>query len=373
MFEGMKNIKKGVCTCVFGYLIPAGVAYVLVDPSSWTSESLAIFSGYILAYGLAAILMRRLLKKKSGVVHIALLLLLGSIAAQATLELSPIHPLAVHLVFIAVLISLVMTLLWDSRNMRRLEKELMHTQRELGEIRAEVERLDNLKSEFISIASHQLRSPLTAMKGYASLILEGSFGETNRSIEEAVRKIYDSTKLMTVSVQDFLDVSRIEQGKMKYHMEAFDLGKLVHTVVEEQLANAQEKGLSLAISHDEGERYTVWGDLGKIKQVLTNIIDNAIKYTPKGTVSVCIREIDGKYDIQIADTGVGIPHETLPKLFDKFVRSRNAHKVNVTGTGLGLYVVREMIKAHGGAVWASSEGEGKGSVFHVELLKHTPE
>ena len=107
--------------------------------------------------------------------------------------------------------------------------------------------------------------------------------------------------------------------------------------------------------------------MGKIKQVLYNLIDNSIKYTPDGSVNVLMHHVNGKIRIEIHDTGVGISKETLPKLFEKFVRSRNAHHVNVSGSGLGLFVVKEMVEAHKGRVWATSDGEGKGSVFHVEF------
>lgn len=229
--------------------------------------------------------------------------------------------------------------------------------------------LDRQKSEFVSIASHQLRSPLTAIKGYASLILEGSFGNVSKGVREAVQKIFDSSGLMVVSVQDFLDVSRIEQGRMKYNMETFDIKKLLRIVVEELTPTAAKKKLALTFDGNDDDTYTVNADYGKMKQIFSNLIDNAIKYTPKGSITARIEKIKNasKILISISDTGVGLSRETRMRLFDKFVRAKNAHEVNVSGTGLGLYVVKEMITVQNGSVWVESKGEGKGSSFYIML------
>ena len=108
-------------------------------------------------------------------------------------------------------------------------------------------------------------------------------------------------------------------------------------------------------------------DSGKVKQVVMNLIDNAIKYTPKGSVKLILRLFDRKIQLEIKDTGIGFNKETLPKLFAKFSREKNANKVNIQGSGLGLYLAREIIEAHHGHIWAHSEGEGKGSTFFIEL------
>ncbi len=227
--------------------------------------------------------------------------------------------------------------------------------------------LDKLKSEFVSIASHQLRSPLTAMKGYASLLLEGSYGKFPDKAREPLSRIFESTNLMVESVDDFLNVSRIEQGKMKYNKTDFDITELVNTVVAELTSVAKEKGLSLSFDIKNTPPFKINADLGKIKQVLYNLLDNSIKYTPEGSIEVTVLNKGDFIQFKIKDTGVGISKETLAILFDKFVRADNAHKVNVLGTGLGLYVAKQMVEAHGGKIWAESDGEGKGSSFFVEL------
>ncbi len=250
-------------------------------------------------------------------------------------------------------------------------EEIERLATDLSRANNRLQELDQLKSEFVSIASHQLRSPLTAIKGYASLILDGSFGKTPPAIHEAVDKMFQSCQSLVVMVEDFLNVSRIEQGRMKYEFETLDLEKVVKSVVDEQKPSAEHAHLSLTFSTDHLPPYFVKADLSKIRQVVLNLIDNAIKYTPKGSISVRLtkKRAERKIILAVADTGIGIDKETIPVLFSKFSRAKNANKVNVIGTGLGLYVVKEIVAGHKGEVWIESGGVGKGSTFFVELLE----
>jgi signal transduction histidine kinase len=174
---------------------------------------------------------------------------------------------------------------------------------------------------------------------------------------------------MALSIEDFLNVSRIEQGRMKYENTNVDVRDMAQKVTEEMQQAALKKGLVL-LFHSEAKGSTVAHvDPGKTRQVIYNLVDNALKYTPKGSIDVVVRsEMGGKVvSIDIKDTGVGISKETAARLFDKFVRARNANSVNVSGTGLGLYVAKQMIEAMGGKITIASEGEGKGSTFTIEL------
>ena len=235
--------------------------------------------------------------------------------------------------------------------------------------------LDQQKSEFISIAAHQLRTPVTAIKGYSSLILEGSYGKTTKKLHEVLTTIYDSSDRMADTIEDFLNVSRIELGRMEYHLEPFDLDAAVEETVRTFQLSAKEKGLKLTCKTDEcaKEEHMVQADAAKLQHVINNLIDNAIKYTPEGSVSVHISCDKPKRMIKVSvtDTGAGIPKEALSSLFSKFVRAKNAKTINVSGSGLGLYVAKQMIEAHHGKIWAESEGEEKGSsfIFEVPLLK----
>jgi signal transduction histidine kinase len=228
--------------------------------------------------------------------------------------------------------------------------------------------LDEQKTEFVSLASHQLRGPLTAIKGYGSMLLEGDFGELSPMIKDAVEKMYKSTNDLVVIVGDYLDVSRIEQGRMQYDFSRFDLKELISTVANELKPTVENAHLTLDFDASPAPNYMIHADKGKIKQVISNIVDNAIKYTPQGGLHIWLSGKPGnKALITISDTGVGIHPDVIPKLFQKFSRAPNASKTNILGTGLGLYVARKMIEAHNGRVWAESSGQGKGSTFFIEL------
>ena len=239
--------------------------------------------------------------------------------------------------------------------------------KDLEEANVRLRELDRIKSEFVSIASHQLRTPLTVIKGYASMIIEGTYGRFPNKARGAISRIFEASDLMIASVEDFLNVSRIEQGRMQYNKSDFDVADLAKDVVNGLVPTATKKGLELSFKREHSNSFITNGDLGKLKQVFSNLIDNSIKYTTKGSIEVYVSRVGGDIQFKVSDTGVGIPKDDVNKLFDKFIRARNAHEVNVSGTGLGLYVAKEIVEAHEGKIWAESEGEGKGSTFFVEL------
>ncbi|MDP3962314.1 MAG: ATP-binding protein [bacterium] len=226
--------------------------------------------------------------------------------------------------------------------------------------------LDKQKSEFVSFATHQLRAPLTAMKGYASLILEGDLGKLSTVIRDAITRIYDSSKTLTNIVDDYLNISRIELGSMKYSFEPVDLKELVGDVIAELKPNIEKSGLALSFSADKDKKYIVQADRDKFKQIISNIIDNSVKYTPSGSVAISLDKKDKKIIFSVKDTGIGIATAVMSKLFAKFSRADNANKQNIHGTGLGLFVAKEIVLAHNGKIWAESDGEGRGSAFFVE-------
>jgi len=229
--------------------------------------------------------------------------------------------------------------------------------------------LDRMKSEFVSIASHQLRSPLTSIRGYASMLAEGSYGKLPDKAGEILSKIAESAQFMAQSVEDYLNVSRIEAGNMKYEYSDFNLKDQASKVVDELRPVAMKKGLVLLFRSECSGTSMVHADIGKVRQVLMNLIDNAMKYTPSGTITVVAHDDvkKKKMSISIHDTGVGMDEQTLSEVFEKFVRAKNANSINVTGTGLGLYVAKKMVDQMNGKVWAESEGQSKGSIFHLEF------
>jgi signal transduction histidine kinase len=187
-------------------------------------------------------------------------------------------------------------------------------------------------------------------------------------VKDAISKIYASTNDLVVLVGDYLDVSRIEQGRMQYDFSTFDLRELAGTVVTELRPNIEKAKLQLDFDYDQSGEFRVNADQGKIKQVVSNLIDNSVKYTPKGSIHIWIsHNAPKKVLLSISDTGVGIHPDVLPRLFEKFTRAPDASKTNIMGTGLGLYVAKKMVEAHHGRIWAESAGPGKGSSFFIEL------
>lgn len=248
--------------------------------------------------------------------------------------------------------------------LQKLTKDLQAANKRLQE-------LDKQKTEFLSIASHQLRGPVAVVRGYSSLLREGSYGKLPPSAQEIIDRIEASSAAMAQMVDDFLNVTRIEQGRMQYDMHHFDLGQLVSLVCEEFSMRAKEKGLSFscAIARQPAQ-YPYYGDQVKIRQVLANLIDNAIKYTPSGWVRVSLSRGRGakqEYVVTVEDSGIGIPPEEIPTLFSKFHRASNVQGANVSGTGLGLYIAKRLVEAHSGSIRIFSEGRGKGSRFVITL------
>jgi len=238
---------------------------------------------------------------------------------------------------------------------------------ELATANEKLKELDQLKSEFLSLATHQIRAPLTAIKGYSSMLVEGDFGVLPEKAKGSVQTIMKSCQNLIDIVENFLNISRIEQGRMIYDKTVFDVAELVKEEVNEIKPNIQNSGLTLEINIADNFSAKVNADRNKIKQVIGNVIDNAIKYTPKGSISVSVSTNGGKVKIAIKDSGVGINPAEVGKLFAKFSRTKDAHKTNVRGTGLGLYIAQKMTQAQGGDIKVSSEGLGKGSTFTIEL------
>ncbi len=228
--------------------------------------------------------------------------------------------------------------------------------------------LDKLKTEFLSLASHQLRSPLTAIKGYTSMLLDGSFGEVGPKQKEAIDRVFQSSVHLAHVVEDLLNVSKIEAGGMQYQMDQFDLEKAAKDLATDLSITAQKKGLSLTFTTDNKSPYMLNGDMEKIRQVILNVIDNSIKYTKTGGIIVSLTkdEANKLFRIAVTDTGMGISPEEKNKLFQKFSRGEGG-KTNTSGSGLGLYLAKQISEAHGGRVVIDSPGVGKGSTFLIEL------
>jgi signal transduction histidine kinase len=287
--------------------------------------------------------------------------------------------LAMSVIFGGLLIRSVQREVAQREEIENLAKNLTKSNDNLFVANEKLKELNKQKTEFVSIASHQLRSPLTAIKGYTSMLLEGSFGPIEDKARGAIDRVYESSIRLVNVIEDFLNITRIELGRMKYEISVFDISQIAETVAKDQEPNAKKRGLSLELERGSSNQQ-ISADSGKVTQVVSNIIDNSIKYTPSGWIKVKVETLPvGKSKskevvrLSVSDSGVGIDKNTMPKLFDKFVRADDAGKTNISGTGLGLYVAKQIVEGLKGKIWAESEGKGKGSTFFVEFPKSNGE
>jgi signal transduction histidine kinase len=234
-----------------------------------------------------------------------------------------------------------------------------------------IKEVDQMKDEFISIASHELRTPLTAIKGYLSLIADGTYGEIqNEQMKKGVDSAVASSARLETLVEDLLNVSRIEQGRLDVNNEKIELEPVVEEIISQLSISADEKKLLLEYEKPERKLPLVSADSEKLKQALINLIGNSIKYTEKGSVKITTKVIDNKMEIKIADTGIGMSAEEQKHLFEKFHRVQNEKTAKITGTGLGLWITKQIIELMNGKIYLESMKDvGTQVTVKLELAK----
>lgn len=253
-----------------------------------------------------------------------------------------------------------------TKQLQKATAKLEVTNKKLAGANKELERLDQSKSEFLSIASHQLRTPLTVIKGYISMVQEGNFGKVPAKLAEVLGKVYISNERLISLVESLLNISRIEAGRIQFDIQPVDIVATTEAIVADFQQKAQAKSLKLEFTPDTNIP-RVAADPQKIKDIISNLIDNSIKYTPSGEVNISIHQESQSVVFDCRDTGLGIDPEDLPRLFNKFVRGKGMQQVHTEGTGLGLYFARMVTENMGGRIWVESEGKGKGSKFSFSL------
>ncbi len=247
------------------------------------------------------------------------------------------------------------------------KEELQTLTYKLERANVELKKLDAAKSEFISIASHQLRTPLTATKGYLSLALEGTYGKLSEKVREPIAKVYESNERLIRLVNDLLSLSRIESGKMKLEPVDTNIEEMIASIVDELKVKAAQKNLELIFQEPKPALPILRVDSEKVRNAVLNIIDNSIRYTNIGSITVRTAQLENAIRITITDTGEGMTKEEIAKLFQSFSRGQAGAKLSTEGAGLGLYIAKQFVQMHNGRIWAESPGEGRGSVFHIEL------
>jgi signal transduction histidine kinase len=232
--------------------------------------------------------------------------------------------------------------------------------------------LDKMKDEFISMASHELNTPLAAIEGYLSMVLDEGMGKVDDRAREYLLRAYSSSKRLAELILDLLNVSRIEQGRLKMKFSQVSLVELAESVVHELQVKADSKKIYLKIEAEKNLP-KIWCDPDRIREVIVNLTGNAIKFTEKGGVTIKISKAEGDFiRVAVVDTGRGIAKEDQKKLFQKFSqikREVDEHQ----GTGLGLYISKNFVELHKGRIWVESEaGKGSKFIFEIPLLKEAP-
>jgi CheY-like chemotaxis protein/nitrogen-specific signal transduction histidine kinase len=232
--------------------------------------------------------------------------------------------------------------------------------------REELERSNRLKDDFLGIVSHELRTPLSAILGWARMLRRGVVGNM-QARERALEAIERNATLQARLVDDLLDVSRIVSGKLELETGSVDLASVVDAALDSVRPTLLAKDLEVRLALTP-EGLTVLGDARRLQQVVWNLLTNAIKFTPpSGHIEVSLTRADRTARLRVSDTGIGIPPDVLPHVFERFKQADGSATRQYGGLGLGLSIVRHVIEAHGGRVEASSEGPGRGSEVTIEL------
>ncbi len=248
------------------------------------------------------------------------------------------------------------------------EEELEQTSREMARLAEEKERF----LQFLNIAAHDLKAPLTAIQGFLWVMIGGYSGDLNdkqrHMLERSSKRIAELLNL----ISDLLDIPRIESGQIIPEMKEVSLKQAVRNCLPEQRRVAREKGLRLSVELPEETLSWIRGSSPRIQQVITNLVGNALHYTEEGTINVRVIELDNDIQVEIEDTGIGIPAEDMPHVFEDFFRASN---VEAKGTGLGLAIVKRIVEAHNGRIWCESPcpDSNQGSRFTFTLPKASKE
>ena len=228
-------------------------------------------------------------------------------------------------------------------------------------------KIEQIKTEFVSLAAHQLRTPLSAIKWTIKMILDGDLGSITKEQGEFLEKTYNSNERMISLINDLLDVTRIEEGRYLFKPILTDFEPIVQFVANFYQEEIKRRGIKFQFEKPEKKLPPVRVDVEKIKLAIQNIIENAVKYTPPGgEIKVLLKYNKKEIEFQARDSGVGIPKDQQGRVFSKFFRASNVMRMDTEGSGLGLFITKNIIEAHGGKIWFESE-EGKGTTFYFSL------
>ncbi|MEM7128324.1 MAG: ATP-binding protein [Chloroflexota bacterium] len=254
----------------------------------------------------------------------------------------------------------------DRNELLLLREQLTERNLSLSAANGELKQLDEMKTRFVTTAAHELRTPLSTISGYMEIVLEPGFEELTENQLRCLNIVQRNTKRLIRITDDLLDVSSLDAGRIDLLLRPADLGTLIDMVLKDQALILTEKKLTVTqqIAPDLPK---VLCDESRTMQILTNLVSNAIKYTPDdGDITITLDfDVDEEFLLlSVIDTGIGIPKEEMPNLFESLFRASNVHESGARGAGLGLYIVRSLVELQGGRVWAESE-EGQGATFYA--------
>ncbi len=235
--------------------------------------------------------------------------------------------------------------------------------------------VDRLKSEFVSTVSHELRTPMTSIKGYVDILLMGAAGPLNEQQTHFLEIVKNNAERLAILVNDLLDISRIESGRLKLSLQPIDLSQIAQEALADLVQRSQEENRPMHIESQIPRKLSrAFGDPDQVRRILDNLLDNAYLYTPEnGQISLRIRQKDDHLQVDIKDNGIGIPPEMQHRVFERFFRGENPYVLATSGTGLGLSIVQNLVEMQDGKIWLESSGvEGEGSTFSFTLPIYKP-
>jgi len=327
-----------------------GISDLVILVPIYTLAFVGIVSYAIVQFGMFDV---RIIATEATIVVLWMVLFSKIVTAQNNSEM-----LVDSIVFVSVLILGVLL-------MRSVSKEVKQ-RKELEELTKKLQAMDKQKDEFISMVAHELRAPMTAIRGYVSMLLDGDAGELSDTAREYLTDANSVTERLVRLVNNMLNVGRIEEGRMIFKKEVAKLSDVAHQIWVSFKFEAQRKKLEFGLNIPENIKDTVYVDVDKLNEVLGNLVSNAVKYTDKGRIDINLKQpSQDLIRVEVIDTGPGISQEEQSKLFQKFYRVESAVGKTI-GTGLGLYISQLLIGKFGGTIGLESK-TGKGSNFWFEL------
>lgn len=251
------------------------------------------------------------------------------------------------------------------RSRQELEFKIQERTKQLASALEKVQKISKTKSEFVSAVSHELRTPLTSIKGYASILISEKLGKISPEIKERLEKINKHSDSLVSLINDLLDISRIESGRVEMKLERTQIRDLIDNIVDLMMPQIKERNIDFSIDISR-PLPQVYVDQKQIERIFINLLSNAIKYAPNGKIKIIGTSDHSEILFEVEDAGAGIKEEDLTRIFEEFYRSENELNQSIKGTGLGLSLVKNIVEAHSGKIWATSK-INEGTTFHFTI------